>query len=720
MKKIINNLINKSIVFILVVVILTTSHSFAVVEKSNILKKTESVYVNTDSYGSVEKVNIYNYYELSNVDKIEDFGNYESIQTVTGYNKPDVSGDRITWNVSGDKRLGYIGKASNKLANQLPWTINIKYFLNGVETLVTDLPHQNGLVKVVIKVSPNKEAPEYYQNNYMMQVSASFDMTKYISVHSDEAIEAQVGNTKSLTFMILPGHEKEVNIEIGSDDFKMDSITFAMVPLEGDLLELIEDFVEDKNSIRDAWNATNESLDVILNGLSNTTGSMEKIINGSKELQKGLSSINNNSSKRTSNIDSLKSELKLLMGEIEYIDETIVKFIDDSQYAKDRVGSGESFIKDLNIELKSLSQSLVKNENDLDKLYEKSQNLPDDLGKLNELLVSLKDSVSGLRFLIKDIDATGDTDMKAISSGLINIKNTTEEIATEAGGMLQSGGSDTAFYMEVLSSAKSIGESLQKVSSELTKAQKAMDSVGGSKESLAKDLKSLQDSLGEISKITKRIKEQSKDVPNSISNLNTTLNSLESILQKISNEVDNKLEEDASKITGSLDNLTDILKEIRVIKKELGMVEDTMQNSLDLLKDDLNVISNDLYNSSNNTIDGMNDLLKNLKQISGQSSILRNAKNEIHNIITSDVDDIENKTTVFNMDSDMPTVSFASTKNDSPEKVQIFVQTEAIKEVKDNQTVDMEPQKEKRPFFEKVKEIFEMIANFFKNLFGIK
>ena len=720
MKKVINNLINKSIVFILVVVILTTSHSFAVVEKSNILKKTESVYVNTDSYGSVEKVNIYNYYELSNVDKIEDFGNYESIQTVTGYNKPDVSGDRITWNVSGDKRLGYIGKASNKLANQLPWTINIKYFLNGVETLVTDLPHQNGLVKVVIKVSPNKEAPKYYQNNYMMQVSASFDMTKYISVHSDEAIEAQVGNTKSLTFMILPGHEKEVNIEIGSDDFKMDSITFAMVPLEGDLLELIEDFVEDKNSIRDAWNATNESLDVILNGLSNTTGSMERVINGSKELQKGLSSINNNSSKRTSNIDSLKSELKLLMGEIEYIDETIVKFIDDSQYAKDRVGSGESFIKDLNIELKSLSQSLVKNENDLDKLYEKSQNLPDDLGKLNELLVSLKDSVSGLRFLIKDIDATGDTDMKAISSGLINIKNTTEEIATEAGGMLQSGGSDTAFYMEVLSSAKSIGESLQKVSSELTKAQKAMDSVGGSKESLAKDLKSLQDSLGEISKITKRIKEQSKDVPNSISNLNTTLNSLESILQKISNEVDNKLEEDASKITGSLDNLTDILKEIRVIKKELGMVEDTMQNSLDLLKDDLNVISNDLYNSSNNTIDGMNDLLKNLKQISGQSSILRNAKNEIHNIITSDVDDIENKTTVFNMDSDMPTVSFASTKNDSPEKVQIFVQTEAIKEVKDNQTVDMEPQKEKRPFFEKVKEIFEMIANFFKNLFGIK
>jgi putative membrane protein len=720
MKKVINNLINKSIVFILVAVILTTSHSFAVVEKSNILKKRESVYVNTDSYGSVEKVNIYNYYELSNVDKIEDFGNYESIQTVTGYNKPDVSGDRITWKVSGDKRLGYIGKASNKLANQLPWTINIKYFLNGVETLVTDLPHQNGLVKVVIKVSPNKEAPEYYQNNYMMQVSASFDMTKYISVHSDEAIEAQVGNTKSLTFMILPGHEKEVNIEIGSDDFKMDSITFAMVPLEGDLLELIEDFVEDKNSIRDAWNTTNESLDVILNGLSNTTGSMERIINGSKELQKGLSSINNNSSKRTSNIDSLKSELKLLMGEIEFIDETMVKFIDDSQYAKDRVGSGESFIKDLNIELNSLSQSLVKNENDLDKLYEKSQNLPDDLGKLNELLVSLKDSVSGLRVLIKDIDATGDTDMKAISSGLINIKNTTEEIATEAGGMLQSGGSDTAFYMEVLSSAKSIGESLQKVSSELTKAQKSMDSVGGSKESLAKDLKSLQDSLGEISKITKRIKEQSKDVPNSISNLNTTLNSLESILQKISNEVDNKLEEDASKITGSLDNLTDILKDIRVIKKELGMVEDTMQNSLDLLKDDLNVISNDLYNSSNNTIDGMNDLLKNLKQISGQSSILKNAKNEIHNIITSDVDDIENKTTVFNMDSDMPTVSFASTKNDSPEKVQIFVQTEAIKEVKDNQTVDMEPQKEKRPFFEKVKEIFEMIANFFKNLFGIK
>ena len=65
----------------------------------------------------------------------------------------------------------------------------------------------------------------------------------------------------------------------------------------------------------------------------------------------------------------------------------------------------------------------------------------------------------------------------------------------------------------------------------------------------------------------------------------------------------------------------------------------------------------------------------------------------------------------------MEVVSFASSKNESPKKVQIFLQTEGIKEAKDQTTEDMEPKKEKQTFWDKLKAIFQKIADFFKELF---
>ena len=128
-----------------------------------------------------------------------------------------------------------------------------------------------------------------------MEIQSSFDMGKNISVNSAEAIEAVVGKTKSLTFMILPGKGQEVALEIGTDDFEMSNISFAMIPVEGDILDLVQDFVEDKNSLRNAWDSTNRSLDVILNELTKTSKSVDKIVDGSDNLKTGLNELNGNS-----------------------------------------------------------------------------------------------------------------------------------------------------------------------------------------------------------------------------------------------------------------------------------------------------------------------------------------------------------------------------------------------------------------------------------------
>ncbi len=719
-RKIKNNvyrIIQKTFCLLLATIMLFSTMASASTETGHILNKMESVYINIDNYGTPTKVNIYNDFNFANIDTINDYGKYEKIQVITGEEKPIISGDKISWNISGDKKLGYIGTADTKLANQMPWNISIKYYLNGVETLASELPHKSGLVKVKIKVIPNKEAPVIYQNNYMMEIKASFDMTKYTSVTSDEAIEAIVGNTKSLTFMILPGHEKEVSIEIGTENFKMDSISFAMVPLEGDLLELIQDIVEDKNKLREAWDATNESLDVILNSLSNTSKSLDKIIKSTNELENGLDTLNSGTDQRIEDITSFKNELETISGDFTRIDEKISQIIVDANYLKERANETKDFLEKLKLKLIALSTNMEKNEKDLERIEKRSKDLPDDLEKLEDLLVSTKSSIAELNKLLRNIDATGDIDINAISKSLKSIKESTEDIGTEAGIKLQTGGEDPEFYTDVIQTAQSIGKDLQSVATELQKAEDLMGQTNTNTGNLSKDLVSLQGDLLEVADVIEGYEEYSKDVPDTIKNANNTIKSINSIINTFVKEIDNNNSKDNKKLNEEIDTLTSLLSELQKLEKDLKVVNSTIQSELILLQNDLYTISNQMHSGTKNTINGTQGLLKDFKTISNQSTTLKNAKNQIYNVITSDIDDLENKTTIFDMDPDMPNLSFASEKNESPKKVQIFVQTDAIKEYEGEDITDLEPKKESMTFWEKILLVFKKISEFFKNLF---
>ena len=137
-----------------------SSFAFAEIDNKTILHKRESVYINSDAYGVPTKLNIYNYFDIANVDEIKDYGVYNKYQVLTGEKTPKVSGDAITWNVNKDDRsFGYIGTSELDYIKNMPWSFDIRYYLNGKETLAKDLLHQSGLVKVVIHVIPNDDAP---------------------------------------------------------------------------------------------------------------------------------------------------------------------------------------------------------------------------------------------------------------------------------------------------------------------------------------------------------------------------------------------------------------------------------------------------------------------------------------------------------------------------------------------------------------------------------
>ena len=130
------------------------------------IDKTESVYVNLDYYGAVDQIHVSNDCVLTGQNEIVDFGVYENITNLTNRTELKNVDGKIIWDVSGLKRFAYNGKVSNDNAKNVPWTFEVSYKLNGVETRAEDLLGKSGLVEMIIDINANKDAKEYYRNNY--------------------------------------------------------------------------------------------------------------------------------------------------------------------------------------------------------------------------------------------------------------------------------------------------------------------------------------------------------------------------------------------------------------------------------------------------------------------------------------------------------------------------------------------------------------------------
>ena len=665
----------------------------------NMIKKSETVYVNADSYGVVYKINVYNDYNICNQDTIIEYGDYHDFQVLTGNTKPTISGDKIEWNVSGDTRLSYIGELSNDNLNLLPWKFDLKYFLNGVEVPTSELPDKNGLIKIVVKIIPNESAPECYKNNYMLEITSSFDMSKYLSVYAKDATEITIGNTKQLMFIVLPGQEKTIEIEVGSDDFEMEGFTFAMLPLEGEVREAVENLANDKNDMEEAFEQTNKSMDVILNQMSKMTNDINNIVNGTEGLQGGLNSIHSNKEVRNRNIVELKNSLN-------EINMLVNNVLTDITYLNRRFIETTESIEKINTLLKELVRNLDNLEYDFDNLIDMADDLPGDIANFKNVILDTKNLLGSSKKLLGDYDSVGDIDINAVVKNLKVIGNDTEKMGEEAYLKIMSGEGDVSFYQEVLKTSQEIGGSLETIQTELKKAEDLMKDGNEDVSGMSADITKLQKDLNNLAKSLDNLEENSEDLPDSIETMQDLVKNMNEIIKMINDTIDKNLSGDTEEIYIALENTENILLQLKII-------QNTAQSMINLLQSELQILDNEIHNSTNQTIDGAQQLLKEFGAITKESKILKSSKNTFYNVIKNNIEDIENETTLFNVNPEENIRSFVSEKNGVPEKVQILVKIASIKKVEKNSMHDLETKRPKVGLINKIKHIFAKICNLF-------
>ncbi len=673
-------------VLILTMIILLNSFAYAM----PIQKKNETVYVNLGKYGNVEEINIYSKCLLNGNDNITDYTKYNEVTNLSNRDKYNTIEDGIEWDVSGDKSFSYTGKVGEEYYNLIPWNFEISYKLNGADVNYEDLLGASGLVEINIEINANENANEYYKNNYFLEITGSYDMSKYLSLSSDDAMITNTGNTETLMFVVLPGQSTSLNVEIGTDDFEMDGITMAMVPLTGDMLDKVVELIDDRNDMKDAINSMNSSADVVLDSLYGMGTGLNGITEGVKEIKNGINEVHGIDPLRDQDIEKLKS----ILTELTPIVQNIQTDVNNLRSGFDSV---VDLASELKVEVDNMTKNLKELSVDLKTLEDLSKDLPDDVEEIKKLLKDTSYMVSDLSSLIDSLSSSNSASTEELKTKLVEIGTATQQIGeTVELTVPKVSGDVTAFFalISIGDSAKKIGENVNAVQEILTKMSSSMPNTGDTSE----DLEDLSSQLKKVANLLNG--EDAEIFEDVIKDIRIVSNELENMLNT-ANKYNNEFLENKDDFYVAIDNASQLVNELN----EMSVLSISMVSNIQTM---LNSLSGDIYTGSDKTTDALLDVNNQLIQITKQSNSLKDSKNEVKDILDNRLDEVEDETTIFNVDGDAKVVSFGSSKNENVDKVEFLLKTPDIKKVKVKND-DMEVEKDTLTFWDRLRIIFDKL-----------
>ena len=307
-------------------------------------EKEEVIYANLTSSGDIEKIYAVNIFEDKD---IVDYGVYETVKNMNTMDKINYSNGKITIQNSEDK-LYYQGIM--KQNTEMPWTIKVRYKLDGIEYAPSELAGKSGKLEISISIKENKKCKKNFFENYALQTVVQLDTNLCENIKSDEATMANVGGLKQLTYTILPGNEKDIKITSDVTDFEMSEIQVNGINLN---LGLDKDSIDtssltgELDKLKDAVNDLDNGANELNDGAKKLDDGAVTLTEGIKTIQDGLDQLNSKSSSLTSGSSEVLSALKTIQSSLNNVS-TSSKDLKQLSSASTSIKSGiDSLVKGL-------------------------------------------------------------------------------------------------------------------------------------------------------------------------------------------------------------------------------------------------------------------------------------------------------------------------------------------------------------------------------------
>ena len=356
----------------------------------------ETMYVNLDYYGRVDKINVVKGVGLNGQTEFTDYGTYENVINMSNSIEPVLGDGMVTWQLPEDQRGRFYFKcAVDKGMMVLPWDFDVSYKLNGVPMDGDKLAGASGLIEINVKAEPNDNAGEYYRNNMMLMVAVPVDMSKCYSVEAEGSQTQNLGETTAVVFTALPGEDGDYTVRIGTDSFETVGVIMAMVPGTVEDLEHIKDLKEAKDTWQDAGDELYDSLEQMAK-------SVENMRQGVNQVRQGMDSAESARQKWSNCKDSILAGNDQTLAALTSVSQQMDTMIPHLQTAKDCAEVVHSSMNDI-------VNTLGDMQDPLRKLQTRLKNIENSAGGISSDLPELQKTMESIIALDTQLQASQDT-----------------------------------------------------------------------------------------------------------------------------------------------------------------------------------------------------------------------------------------------------------------------------------------------------------------------
>ena len=616
-------------------------------------EKEEVIYANLTSSGEIEKIYAVNIFKDKD---IVDYGVYDTVKNMNTMDKINYSNGKVTIQNSEDK-LYYQGIM--KQNTEMPWTIKVRYKLDGVEYAPSELAGKSGKLEISISIKENKNCKKNFFENYALQTVVQLDTNLCENIKSDEATMANVGGLKQLTYTILPGNEKDIKITTDVTDFEMSEIQVNGINLN---LGLDKDSIDtssltgELDKLKDAVNDLDDGANELNDGAKKLDDGAVTLTDGIKTIQEGLDQLNSKSSSLTSGSSEVLSALKTIQSSLNNVS-TSSKDLKQLSSASTSIKSG---IDSLVNGLKTVDSSIDTYNSSLKKA---GLNSASELAQKNKQAISALGITSTQRKLYSAYTSGGS---QAVSAELAKLAQAGDSEAVALYKQVSAGNTDAVTqYVQAAGKLISV-ETLLKAdasyiegSSKLINGIDAQMSTSSSQTTLMSGAVSLQTNY--------------KKFDASIQDLVSSLNNLMANMTQLKNGI-NKLTDNYATLDSGIKEYTS------AVNKITNGYSKVYEGALDLVSG-----THSLYKGTTELTDGTGEF-------KGETSDL---DSKVDDEVDSMIDNFAG--------GDFEVESFVSDKNTDVDSVQFVIKTEAIKK----EEVKVEEEKtEELNFWQKLLNLF--------------
>ena len=393
----------------------------------------EAYYATLDYYGNLMEGSVVKSYSLNGASSLVDYGTYDQVVNLTDNTPITMSAGHTAFQFGQAPEHFYFEGKTAQPFQSLPWTITLRYTLNGVPTPAEELAGKTGVVEILLDLVPNPYASSYARYNYTLEAMALFNQDDILALEAPGAQVQLVGNLRTVLFMCLPGEEQHFTIRVGSNDFSFSGLTILMVPATLAQLEEIAKLSQRKDDLEEDYRNLSGSLDALLDA-------MYEIQDGLYASAKGLDQLDVARGTISAGKGQLYDDAGVLRGDLSNIADLLEPVEQRTLLLSQTITSSKTVLGAMTDTAVSLQDQLIELEEALDGMEEGA-------GDVRRVIRTLADMKSSLRSLQRALGST------SISTGSSNgsrndLKQQVDKV--KAVGSAYEEDDQTAFFEKML------------------------------------------------------------------------------------------------------------------------------------------------------------------------------------------------------------------------------------------------------------------------------